>query len=199
MQGCAGDSGRTVWSVNDQEYLETAGFNVLVFNDYYPEGDQGGIEFIHHDKRTAANGFINVQLPDDQRFPQPVEAVRVADRDKKEISATVKVAEFDFGYTIRIWPDKGSVHMAVDLEKPIPASWKGIVTFDLQLFPVTYQGKTFHLRGESGDIPVESLDNMISRFDGRFTPEPMASGPKLLIAPEDPLCRLEIEQVKGNM
>jgi len=24
----------------------STGFNILVFHDYYPEGDQGGIEFI---------------------------------------------------------------------------------------------------------------------------------------------------------
>ena len=41
--GCSKKSDNREWNINDQEYLETAGFNVLVFHDYYPEGDQGGI------------------------------------------------------------------------------------------------------------------------------------------------------------
>jgi hypothetical protein len=199
FSACSGDKGKTEWIVNDQDYLETPGFNVLVFHDYYPEGDQGGIEFIQHDNRTAANGFINVQLPDGKRFPRPVEATRVVEREKKEICATVKTPEYDFTYTVRIWPENNSVHMAVDLEKPVPAAWKDRITFDLQLFPVTYTGKTYHLGGESGVIPVEGLDNMVSGPGGRLTPEPMAKGPKLIIAPEDPQCRLEIEQINGDL
>lgn len=196
---CSGTGGKTEWTVNDQEYLETSGFNVLVFHDYYPEGDQGGIEFIQHDNRTAANGFINVRLPGGQIFPRPTEAQRTVDKGKKEISAIVKVPDFDFSYTVRIWPDKGTVHLAVDLDKPIPAAWKDRVTFDLQLFPVTYTGKTYHLGGVSGVIPVEGLDNMTESDPGRFLPVPMAKGPRLVIAPEDPLCRLQIEQVKGDL
>ena len=68
--GCGKKPGNLEWNINDLEYLEAPGFNVLVFHDYYPEGDQGGIEFIHHGERIAANGFINVELPAGERFPE---------------------------------------------------------------------------------------------------------------------------------
>jgi hypothetical protein len=197
--GCIKKSNDRDWNINDQEYLETQGFNVLVFHDYYPEGDQGGIEFIQHGERTAANGFINVALPEGKSFPRPVKATRTVDKGKKEIRATVTTPGYNFNYTIRIWPEKSSVHLAVDLEKPIPPEWKDKVTFDLQLFPVTYQGKSYHLGEKFGLIPVEGLDPMISDSYGVFKPEPLAQGPKLLIAPEDPLSKIQFEQVNGTL
>ena len=196
--GCDRQSGKPEWNINEQEYLEAQGFNILVFHDYYPEGDQGGIEFIHHGERTAANGFISLELPDGSGLPRPTKADRVIDKEKNEIRASVKATDINFNYTIRIWPENRSVHLAVDLEKPIPAEWKGRITFDLQLFPVTYQGKTYHLGDQFGLIPVEGLDPKISDAGG-MDAEPLASGPKLLIAPEDPLCKIQIEQLNGNL
>jgi hypothetical protein len=188
-----------IWNINDQEYLETQGFNVLVFHNYYPEGDQGGIEFIHHDNRTASNGYINADLPGGQRIPRPVKADRIVDSVKGEIRATVKVPEFNFNYDVRVWPENNTIHLVVDLEKPVPAEWKGRLTFDLQLFPVTYAGKTFHLGNQSGVIPVEGLGPMVPSSDGTAKPLPMAKGPKLIIAPEDPMIKLQIEQLKGDI
>jgi endoglucanase len=199
LAACSHNSGKTEWTINDQEYLETPGFNVLVFNDYYPEGKQGGIEFIHHDNRTATNGFINVKLEGGKRFPMPEKAVRTIDRKQKEITARVSVPEYNFNYAIRIWPENGSVHLAVDLDKPVPAEWKGRMAFELQLFPVTYGGRSYHLGDKFGVFPVEGLDPMITTADGKTEPVPMAIGNKLMIAPEDPLYKLEIEQLRGNM
>ena len=61
--GCDQKKGKSEWKINDLEYLETPGFNVLVFHDQNPEFGQGGIEFIHHGERTAANGLINIARP----------------------------------------------------------------------------------------------------------------------------------------
>jgi endoglucanase len=199
LTGCGPEKSSGKWTINDQEYLETPGFNVLVFNDYYPEGNQGGIEFIHHDDRTAANGFINVDLGGSGRFPMPETATRVVDRNKNMISATVNTPEYNFNYTVRIWPENGSVHLVVDLEKPIPEEWKGKVTFDLKLFPVAFMAKTYHLGDQFGIFPVEGLDKMVSTEGGTTKPEPLATGKKLVIAPEDPLRKLEIDQLKGEM
>ncbi|MFC2124597.1 glycoside hydrolase family 9 protein [Bacteroidota bacterium] len=222
--GCCQKKGKSEWKINDLEYLEAPGFNVLVFHDQNPEFGQGGIEFIHHGERTAANGLINIA--------RPVTVRRVVDKEKREIQATVEASGSttidsylanhsttspEFKYTIRIWPEDKSIHLVVDLEKPIPAELKGKVTFDLRLFPVTYRGKTYQLGDQFGVIPVEGLDPMITI--GAINPEPMslaamagyngspqgvkpvplAQGPKLLIAPEDPTCKLQIEQVKGNL
>jgi endoglucanase len=197
--GCTSNTGERVWTINDQEYLETQGFNVLAFHNSYPEGDQGGIEFIQHDNRTASNGYINVDLQGAQAFPRPVKAERTVDRKKGEIKVTIKTPEFNFNYDVRIWPENNTIHLAVDLEKPLPAEWKGKATFDLQLFPVTYTGKTYHLGGQSGVFPVEGMGPVAASSDGRAKALPMAEGTKLIVAPEDPMIRLQIEQMKGNI
>jgi endoglucanase len=196
---CSGNSGKNHWTITDQEYLETQGFNVLVFHNSYPEGDQGGIEFIHHDDRTASNGYINVDLTGDQRFPRPLTAERSVDREKGEIKANIKVPEFNFNYSVRVWAENKSIHLVVDLEKPLPAEWKGKATFDLQLFPVNYTGKTWLLGNQSGVIPVEGMGPMTTLPDGRIRSLPIAKGKKLIIAPEDPMIKLQIEQVKGDL
>ncbi len=199
LSDCSFNNSKRVWTINDQEYLETPGFNVLVFHDYYPIGDQGGIEFIHHDERTAANGFINLELPGGQRFTGPEKAMRIVDKEKNEIQAIVKTPEYDFNYTIRIWPENSSIHLVVDLEKPLPPEWKGKATFNLQLFPVTYAGKTYHLGDQSGVFSVEGLGPMAPASDGRAKPVPLAHGKKLIIAPENDMCGLQIEQIKGDL
>lgn len=199
LSGCSHNTGSRKWTVNDKEYIETPGFNVLVFNDYYPEGKQGGIEFIQHDNRIASNGFINIEPGGGKKFPLPERAIRTVDKANSEITAAVKVPEYDFNYNVRVWPEGNSIHLVVDLEKPVPDEWKGKVTFDLDLFPVSYVGKTYHLGENSGIFPVEGLDEMVSNADGTRKPVPMATGKKLLIAPEDPLCKLEIEQINGEM
>jgi hypothetical protein len=199
FSACVNKTSKPEWKINELGYLETPGFNVLVFHDYYPEGSQGGIEFIHHGERTAANGYIRVEMPAGKRFPGPETATSVIDKDKKEIRATVNSTDPEFNYTLRIWPENNTIHLAVDLDKPLPSILKGKVTFDLQLFPVTYRGKTYHLGEQSGVFPQEGLGPMTRDSSGLIKSEPMAQGQKLLIAPEDPLCKLQIEQVKGNL
>jgi len=199
LLSCSHDSIKRTWTVNEQEYLETQGFNVLVFHNYYPEGDQGGIEFIHHDDRTATNGFIRVDLPQGQQFPRPVKAIRKVINDRNEIQARIEIPEYDFNYTVRVWPENDRIRLSVDLEKPIPSGWKGRATFDLQLFPVTYFGKTYMLGDQSGVFPVEALGPMTSLPDGRIRPVPLATGKKLVMAPECQTCRLQIEQLNGDL
>ncbi|MGA2694335.1 MAG: hypothetical protein ABSF76_18365, partial [Opitutaceae bacterium] len=40
-------------SINDQEYLEMTGLNVMLAHDFYPEGHQGGVGIIQNGLRVA--------------------------------------------------------------------------------------------------------------------------------------------------
>lgn len=199
LSSCTPVTEEVKWKVNDLEYLEAPGLNVLVFHNSYPVGNQGGIEIIQHGERVATNGFINVDLPPGQSFPRPNTAERKVSEDRNEIIAKVSVEEFDFNYSIRVWPENESIHMAVDLEKPLPTDWENRTTFNMLLFPVTYRGKTYHLGETFGVLPFEGLGPMGTSNEDETFPVPMATGSKLLLAPEDPLCRMEIEQVKGDL
>jgi hypothetical protein len=196
---CTDRISKTEWSVNDQEYLETNGFNVLVFHNYYPVGKQGGIEFIHHDDRIATNGYIVLDLPSGQNFPRPEEAEREIDLENKTISAKVITSGFDLNYSIRVWPENGSVHLVVDLEKPIPSDLKDKVSFNLLLYPVAYRGKTYQLGDQFGVFPVEGLGPMAKQPDNDTENVPLATGSILMIAPEDPLYKIQFESLNGTL
>lgn len=197
--GCTPEVKQVKWEVNDLEYLEAPGLNVLVFHNSYPVGKQGGIEIIQHGERIATNGYINVDLPAGQSFPRPDSAERTVSEDRSEITAKVRVKEFEFNYEIRIWAENESVHMVVNLEKPIPDEWADRATFDLLLYPVPYRGKTYQLGETFGVFPVEALGPKVMRNSQEAIPAPMATGSKLMISPEDPKHKIEIEQLNGQL
>ena len=197
---CTDTTEVTKWTIDSLEYLEAPGFNVLVFHNYYPVGKQGGIEFIHHDDRIATNGFITVDLPPGGRsFPRPETAERIVDRVNNTIIANVVTPDFDLDYSIRIWPENGKVHLAIDMKNPIPAEWKDKVTFDMLLYPVVYRGKTYQLGDQYGIFPVEGLGPMTKNSEGEIRNIPMATGPKLIVAPEDPAYSMQIESINGTL
>ena len=41
-------------------YFEMPGLNVLVYNNTFPEGHQGGVEIIQHGNRVATNGELRL-------------------------------------------------------------------------------------------------------------------------------------------
>ena len=57
-------------ALNDKEYFETAGLNVLVFSNEYNgmfyDEKTAGIEFIHHGVRTVTGGAIRLQNTPEQ-------------------------------------------------------------------------------------------------------------------------------------
>ena len=46
--------------INDQDYFEMPGLNVLVYHNTFSEGHQGGLEIIQHENRVATNGEIRL-------------------------------------------------------------------------------------------------------------------------------------------
>lgn len=46
--------------LNDLEYLEMPGLDVMLAHDYYPEGHQGGVGIIQNGLRVATNGDLRL-------------------------------------------------------------------------------------------------------------------------------------------
>ena len=197
--GCDRQSVKPEWNINEQEYLETQGFNVLVFHDYYPVGRQGGIELIQHGERIAANGFIRMQPVEGKRFNDPERAVREVDRDKQSIKAVVKYDDFDFKYAIRIWPDGEQIHLAVDLDKPLPENWKGKLSFEMEFYPPLYYGKTYSLDESFGIIARQGNGPMIRDENGNLRNSNLAQGKKFALAEEDLLRKVVIEGLNTDL
>ena len=46
------------YKLNEKGYFNYEGVDAMAFDDFYPEGHQGGISFIMNGKRVATNGDI---------------------------------------------------------------------------------------------------------------------------------------------
>src|SRR4030042_128212 len=57
--------------INDQDYFEMPGLNVLVYHNHFPEGHQSGIEIIQHGERVATNGELRLSPAPGQWQPVP--------------------------------------------------------------------------------------------------------------------------------
>ena len=53
----SGFSQQPGFRLNEQEYFENSGVNVMAFQDIYPEGHQGGVAVIMHGMRIATNAL----------------------------------------------------------------------------------------------------------------------------------------------
>ncbi len=73
------------FKLNDQQYFELPGINVMYGQDYYPEGHQGGLSIIMHDERVASNGDVRLEASPGQWSPIPKPGKRDVDVARQEI------------------------------------------------------------------------------------------------------------------
>jgi endoglucanase len=62
---------KTGLTINDQDYFEMPGLNVLVYHNIFPEGHQNGVEIIQHGERVATNGELRLSPAPGQWQPVP--------------------------------------------------------------------------------------------------------------------------------
>src|SRR6266498_2650856 len=72
--------------LNDLEYLEYQGVNVMLAHDFYPESHQGGVGIIQNGLRVATNGDIRLEPTPGQWSPIPKVGTRMVDAARDEIS-----------------------------------------------------------------------------------------------------------------
>ncbi len=199
-------------AINDLEYLEMAGLNVMLAHDYYPEGHQGGVGVIQNGQRVATNGDLRLEPTPGQWQPTPAVGTRRVDRVSNEISVhmaypnesqnrkglnPIAYPDLKLGYDVKVRPDGRSFRIIVDLDEPLPAAWVGKVGFNLELFPGVLFGKTFEIGGRFGSFPRQA-NGPGAVADGDYELEPLGHGPKLTVAPESDLQRMSIEAVRGG-
>ena len=187
----------TFWTLNEQQYFEAPGLAATVFHDSYPEGKQGGLTLIQHSERVAACGDVRLEPTPGQWRPLPKVGERQVEGNRVAVPA--KFEDTGIRYTVRVWPEGESLRVAVDLAEALPPEWKGKVGFNLELYPGAFFGKTFHL-GEIARVFPQQANGPMQRIgDCPHCPVPLANGPTLTIAPEDPLHRLVIESLGGEI
>ncbi len=201
--------------LNSREYFETHGLNVMVYDDFYPEGHQGGVSIIQHDNRIAANGDVRLEPSPGQWAPIPKIVERTVDSVNQEIR--VKLAYPDssrhrkgfnpiiypdliFDYQVRVHPQGKAFKIIVDLDEPLPAEWIGKVGFNLELFPGNLFGKSWQMDEAVGIFPRQANGPMhYDNFDN-LQIKPMAVGNTLNIVPESPYQSVTFESLgAGNL
>lgn len=189
-------------TLNDSAYFETRGFNALVFSNWYnglfSDSKISGIEFIHHEVRTATNGDVRLSPTPEQWDPIPTFVRRNVMKEKNIIEAYLSYPEHDFNYMIRAEAKDGGIDLTVNLEKPLPAGLEGRAGFNLEFLPSAYFGKTYLVDGAPGIFPLYPYSNMENKH-GRIEPKPIATGTKLVLAPEDPERRVAITALAGDL
>ncbi len=199
--------------INELEYLEMPGLNVMLAHDFYPEGHQGGVGVIQNGQRVATNGDIRLEPTPGQWQPVPSVGKRQVDRLHSEISVhmeypdpeknrkgfnPVDYPDLNFGYTIRIHPEGKAFRILVDLDQPLPEEWIGRVGFNFELFPGLLYGRTYAMDGATGIFPRQLDGPEYRDAQGEFQNTPLASGHKLVVAPESESQRMTVELVHGS-
>lgn len=201
-----------VLAINDQEYLETRGLNVMLAHDYYPEGHQGGVGVIQNGLRVATNGDLRLSPTPGQWQPIPVVGPRQVNRATQEIGVhlsypdpkrnrtgfnPMSYPELKLGYTVTVKPDGQAFRITVDLDEPLPAEWVGKVGFNFELFPGILFDKSFEIGGRVGAFPRQPTGPGAT-VGGEFQLDPLGAGRVLTVAPESDRQRLTITAERGG-
>ncbi len=199
-------------SINDQEYLEMNGLNVMLAHDYYPSGHQGGVGVILNGQRVATNGDLRLEPTPGQWQPTPVVGPRKVDRASQEISVhmaypddsmdrkgfnPITYPDLKLGYVVKVRPEGRSFRIIVDLDAPLPDAWVGKVGFNIELYPGILFGKSFEIGGQFGTFSRQA-NGPGAVADGDYELDPLGHGTKLTVAPETDAQRMTIESVRGG-
>jgi hypothetical protein len=174
--------------LNDKDYFETAGLDVLVFSNWYDglfsDSKISGIEIIHHGVRTATNGDVRLNATPEQWDAIPEFVERKIDRRNNSIQAYLRYPAFDFDFSIKAQVAGQAVVISVHLPKPLPAALEGKAGFNLEFLPAAYFGKTFVMDDAYGAIPLYPTGP--KEQNDLVAPQPLAIGNRLVLAPDDP-------------
>jgi hypothetical protein len=176
-------------TVNDMGYFESTGFDVMVFDDYYPMGHQSGVTILQNGVRVAANGDIRVT-----GLTTPARAQKKVDKAAGIIEAEVNYPDVALKYTVRVKAVDKKIIVTANLTNPVPAELAGKAYFTIELFPAVLFGKSWNMDGKTGLFPTDSY----APFNGDEL-QPYATGKVLTVAPEVDAQRLWIRTTKGEL
>ena len=195
--------------LNDKEYFETQGVNVLVFSNTFSGGfndeKNSGIEIIHHGVRTVQGGAVRLNKTPEQWDLVPASPSRRVSRDSNFIEVALRYPDYDFNSRVVVTAHGPAVEMAVYLDSPLPEALEGKAGFNLEFLPSQYWGKTYLVDGSPNRFPryavsqTESVPNSekprqfmgFRTYDDRgpdcfVDPLPLATGHTFLMAPDAP-------------
>ena len=204
----------TSFTLTDREYFRRGGVDVMAFQDFYPDGHQGGVTVVQHGVRLAANGDLRLEPTPGQWAPIPQRDRREVNRATGEITTwlsypdtskdrhgfnPIVYPDLKLAYRVRVRGDGDVVRVTVDLDRPLPAEWVGRVGFNLELFPGEYLGRSWQLGDRAGVFPRQPNGPVRRDARGEVQAVPFAIGPRLTLAAEAETHRMVIESRTGDL
>ena len=195
--------------LNDLEYFERQGVNVLVFSNSFNGGfndeKNSGIEIIHHGVRTVQGGAIRLNNTPEQWDLVPKMTSRKVNKEDNSIEVVLRYDDYDFDSRIVATAKGKAVEIAVYLDKPVPETLAGTAGFNIEFLPSQYWQKTFLMDGRLNRFPRYAASQTVTRpntekpkqfkgfktYDDRGTdrfvdPIPMEKGHQLVVATDCP-------------
>ncbi len=143
--------------LNDLDYFERQGVNVLVFSNSFNGGfndeKNSGIEIIHHGVRTIQGGAVRLNNTPEQWDLVPKMTSRKVDKATNSIEVGLRYDDYDFDSRIVVTAQGRGVEIAVWLDKPVPAALAGKAGLNLEFLPSQYWLKTFSMDGRLNRFP----------------------------------------------
>ena len=208
--------------LNDREYFERPGVNVLVFSNSFNGGfndeKNSGIEIIHHGVRTVQGGAVRLNNTPEQWDLVPTMTSRKVNKEDGTIEVTLRYADYDFDSRVVVTNRGKAVEIAVWLDKPVPEKLAGEAGLNLEFLPSQYWLKTYTMDGRLGRLPRYATSQTITRpneekprqfkgfrtYDdrgtGRFVdPLPMATGHDLIMATDAPERMIRVSSTDAEL
>ena len=208
--------------LNDREYFERQGVNVLVFSNSFNGGfndeKNSGIEIIHHGVRTVQGGAVRLNNTPEQWDLVPKMTSRKVDREKGSIEVAMRYDDYDFDSRVVVTAKGKAVEIAVFLDKPVPEKLAGEAGFNIEFLPSQYWLKTFLMDGRLNRFPRYATSQTVTRpnsekprqfkgfktYDDRGTdrfvdPLPLETGHQIVVATDDPSRMIKITSADAEL
>ena len=189
--------------LNDYEYFETRGFNVLVYSNWYNEDFDdskiSGIEIIHHGVRIATNGDVRLEPTPAQWDPFPNLIERKVNKKDNSIEVLLNYPEYDFEFKIKATAKEDGILLRVHLDKKLPKELEGKAGLNLEFLPSAYFKKAYIMDRKAGTFPLYPTGPIKKTESGKTAPLPLVRGNNLTLAPEDPERRITIKSKDNEL
>ncbi len=208
--------------LNDRQYFERPGVNVLVFSNAFTGGfndeKNSGIEIIHHGVRTVQGGAVRLSKTPEQWDLVPQSPQRRVDNANNSIEVAMRFPDYNFTSRVVVTGKGSAVEIAVYLDTPLPEFLEGKAGFNLEFLPSQYWGKTYIMDGRFNRFPryavssTESVPNdqkprqykgfrtYDDRGTGKFVdPLPLEKGKTIVIAPDEPERMIKISSTDSTL
>ena len=206
--------------LNDLEYFERQGVNVLVYNNTFSGGfndeKNSGIEIIHHGVRTVQGGAVRLVNTPEQWDLVPTTVSREVNAEDNSVEVVLRYEDYDFDSRIVVTGKGPAVEIAVYLDKPVPKELEGDAGLNLEFLPSQYWNKTYLMDGRLNRFPRYTASETVARpntekvkqfkgyrtYDDRGTgefvdPLPLETGHAITMAPDDPERMIRITSDEG--